>query len=381
MAPHPAGSEEPFTLGVEEEYQIINPATRGLRARGKRVLNAAQEAVGEEVQPELRLSQIETATPVCATLAEARAELVRLRRAVIEAATRDGDQIAAAGTHPFSQPEDQPFTAKERYQQIAADYQQIARELVIFGCHVHVGLADPELGIQVMNRARVWLAPLLALAANSPFWVGEDTGYASFRTEIWTRWPMAGQPQVFASREEYDELIRTLIAAGVIQDETRIYWDIRLPARIPTVEFRVTDVCLTIDDTLMVTGLTRGVVRTCYEQAQRGEPFPAARPELLRAAHWRAARYGLFSELIDVSAGRSVPAAELIESLLEFARPGLEAAGDWDEVSQQVRATLKHGNGASRQRDVYQRAGRLEDVVDYIVQETARGTGAAVATA
>lgn len=364
-----------FTLGVEEEYQIIDPQSRALRPRGARVLKRAQRALGDEVQPELHLSQIEAASPVCRSLAEARAELVRMRCEVIVAAERDGNRIAAAGTHPFSHWEDQKITPKERYQGILKDYQVLAHELVIFGCHVHVGLSDRDAGIHVLNRARVWLAPLLALAANSPFWLGADTGYASFRTELWGQWPMAGQPHLFAGREEYDALVRTLIATGSIEDATKIYWDIRLPEKIPTVEFRVADVCLTIDEAVMVAGLVRALARTCCERARKDEPFPAVRPELLRAAHWRAARYGLDGELIDVAAQRSVPAPDLIESLLTFTRPALEAFGDWDEVSALVRRTLRRGNGAARQRAVYQKTGRLEDVVDFIVQETAKGIG------
>jgi len=364
-----------FTIGIEEEYQIINPETRELRPRADRVLHAAQEALGDEVQRELHLSQIETASPVCRTLADVRAELVRLRGEVIAAAARNGDRIAAAGTHPFSHPGDQPVTPKSRYQGILSTYQALAHELVIFGCHVHVGLDDPEAAVQVMNRARLWLAPLLALGSNSPFWIGQDTGYASFRAELWARWPMAGQPGVFASRTEYDALVETLVAAGAIEDASKIYWDLRLPARVPTVEFRVTDVCLTIDEAVMIAGLARALTRTCYEDAMRDAPFPPARPELLRAAHWRAARYGLTEQLIDVAAARCVSAPELIDSLLGFVRPALEEAGDWDEVSAIVRQTLERGTGAERQRAAYQRRGRIEDVVDFVLEETARGTG------
>ncbi len=365
---------EAFTIGIEEEYQIVDPVTRGLRPRAEHVLSHAQRALGDEAQPELKLSQIETATAVCGTLAEGRAALVRARRAMNEAAAADGGRIAAAGTHPFSHPTEQQVTPKARYQGILADYQQLARELVIFGCHVHVGLSDREAAIQVMNRARVWLAPLLALTANSPFWLGEDTGYASYRTELWVRFPLAGPPLLFASRAEYDALVRALVATGSIEDATKIYWDVRLPERVETVEFRVADVCLTIDEAVMVAGLSRALVRACHERAARDEPFPAARPELLRAAHWRAARYGLDGELIDVEAERAVPAGELIERLLAFTRPALEAAGDWDEVAALTRATLRRGNGAQRQRAAYRRAGRWEDVVDFIIAETASGT-------
>ena len=209
---------EEFTLGVEEEYQIIDPVTRQLRPREAAVLPDAQAALGERVTTEFHQSQIEIATPVCRTLADVRAQLTASRRAVIEAAARDGDWIAAAGTHPFSRAAAQPITEKPRYQDMAQDYQALAHELVIFGGHVHVGLDDQEAAIGVLNRARHWLAPLLALSANSPFWGGDDTGYASYRTELWVRWPMAGPPLPFASRAEFEATVQALVQSGSISD-------------------------------------------------------------------------------------------------------------------------------------------------------------------
>ncbi|MBA3716336.1 MAG: carboxylate-amine ligase [Pyrinomonadaceae bacterium] len=370
-----AADQEKFTIGVEEEYQIIHPETRELRSSAGRILPKAQAAVGNEVQSELYLSQIEIGTPVCETISDARAELVRLRRGVISAAERDGSRIAAAGTHPFSHWEDQKLTPKERYFSIAEDYAQLAREQLIFGCHVHVGINDREVAIQVMNRARVWLAPMLALAANSPFWLGEDTGYASFRTEIWRRWPMAGTPQPLASRAEYDRLVDALVATESVSDGTKIYWDVRPSARFETLEFRVTDVCLTVNEAVMIAALAQALVRTGYKETMRDEPIQGARPELLRAAKWRAARYGLGGNLIDVGAERAAPAAEVIEKFLAYLRPSLEEHQGWDEISALVGETVSRGNGATRQREAYVKAGRLEDVVDLIVAETSQGTG------
>ena len=363
-----------FTLGIEEEYQIVDAQSGALRPIAGRVLEWAKRTLGEEeVQHELYLSQIETASPVCATLGEAREQLVRLRGALSRAARKEDGRIAAAGTHPFSHWDAQEVTPKERYEGLAVTFQQIVRELVIFGCHVHVGMPDREAALQVMNRARVWLAPLLALSANSPFWLGQDTGYASFRTELWNRFPMAGPPHRFEDLAEHDRLVRDLIEVGAIRDATNLYWDMRVPEKTPTIEFRIADVCLTIDEAVMVAGLVRALARTSLEQAQRDEPVPFVRPELLRAAHWHAARHGLEAELIDVAEARSVPAGDRIQALLLFTRPALEAAGDWDEVSTLVERTLEQGNGAARQRVVYTRSGRLEDVVDFIAAETARG--------
>lgn len=362
-----------FTIGVEEEYQIINPTTRELCSRVQQILPIAEKALGEEVQPEAQLSQIEIGTPICRTLSDVRTELVRLRREVIAAAAIDGNQIAAAGTHPFSSWEQQQITPKERYQDLMRDYQQLTRELMICGCHVHVGISDPEAAIGVMNRARVWLAPLIALSASSPFWFGTDTGYASYRTEVWGRWPISGPPLIFESVAEYKTLVETLIATKSVEEATKIYWDVRLSERFPTVEFRVTDVCMTVDEAVMVAGLVRALARTCYDGASKGEPFPAPRHELIRAAHWRAARYGLDTSLVDVEQECAVPARELVEKFLAFVRPSLEEYGDWDEVSSIVQETMQQGNGAVRQREVYKRTGRLEDVVDFIVAETSKG--------
>jgi glutamate---cysteine ligase / carboxylate-amine ligase len=369
VAPPP----DDFTIGVEEEYQIIDAETRELRQRAGRILPGAKEAVGDDVTNELYLSQIEIGTPVCRSLGDVRDELVRHRRAVIAAAERDGCRIAAAGTHPFSHWEDQAITPKTRYYGIAADFQQLAREQIIFGCHVHVGIADREAAIQVMNRARPWLAPLAALASNSPFWLGLETGYASYRTELFQRFPMVGTPHVLASRAEYNDLIASLVSTGSISDASKIYWDVRPSSHFETLEFRVADVCMTVDEAVMVAGLSRALARTCHDAHRRGEPIEHARPELLRAAKWRASRFGLDGDLIDVLARRAVPAAGMIDSLLAFVRPALEEYGEWDEVTALVRRTLDGGTGASRQRAALARAGRFEDVVDAIVEETGRG--------
>jgi carboxylate-amine ligase len=314
---------------------------------------------------------VETHTPICTTLAEVRQTLRQARQAVVEAAGREGLRIAAAGTHPFSHWADQKVTPETRYHNLAADYRQIFREVVVFGCHVHVGFDDREAAIQTMNRVRPWLPVLVALSANSPFWVGADTGYASFRTEVGNRWPTAGMPQAFDSRAEYDRLVETLVATGSLREPTKLYWDVRPSARQETLEFRVADSVARVDEAVMVAGLVRALAVSAHAAAVRGDPDPRPRPELLRAAKWRAARHGLEADLVDVLAGRARPAAELVEAFLAEVRPALEAAGDLEEVTGLVRATLAGGNGAVRQRQAFRRNGRLEDVVDLLVSETA----------
>ncbi|HYX44610.1 MAG TPA: YbdK family carboxylate-amine ligase, partial [Acidimicrobiales bacterium] len=243
-------------------------------------------------------------------------------------------------------------------------------EQVVCGCHVLVGLSDRDVAIDVLNRVRPWLAPILALAANSPYWQGEDTGYASFRTEIWRRWPTSGTPEPFASRGEYERLVEELLATGAIDAPARIYWDVRPSARFETLEFRVTDACLSVVETVMVAGLVRGLVRAAWQEATAGEPPLAPRAELLRAATWRAARFGIEGELIDLGVCRSVPARDLVDTLAARLRPALEELGDWDEVSALVDVVFGRGTAATRQRRAFARAGRLEDVVDLLLAET-----------
>ncbi len=368
-------STKNYTLGVEEEYQVVDSESRGLFPESGRILERSQDALGDQVEPEMLSSQIEVMTPVCDSLQEVREELVRLRRGVIAAAETEGQRIVAASTHPFSHWKDQDLTPKTRYRRLVENFRQLAEEQLSFGFHVHVGVGDREEAVQVLNRLRVWLAPLLALSANSPFWLGEDSGYASYRTQIWGRFPTAGPPGYFSSLAAHDSLVQSLVETGGVMDVESVYWDARLPEKHDTVEIRVADVCSKLDEAVMLAGLGRALVKECHDRALRNEPAPEVRPEVLTTAHWLASRYGLDAELVDLEAGRTVPAREVIHELLAFARPALEDFGDWEEVSQLVEETLEGGNGAQRQRRVYGQRKRLEDVVDALAEETAPATG------
>lgn len=358
-----------LSLGVEEEYQIVDPETFELAQGAEPVLSNA-EVTGGGVQPELNLSQIEISTRVCNTLEEVRAELVRSRKELRVAAEAAGLQIAAAGTHPFSHWRHQNVTPTERYLAMERDYAQLVREHVVFGFHVHVGIDDAEAALQTMPRVASWLPPLIAIAANSPFWVGQDTGFAGYRTDLCDRWPTGGLPESFRSRDDYERLVRSLVATGSIRDEAEIYWDVRPSARWDTLEFRVTDVCSSIDEAVMIAGLVRASAHICLDQVLGDAAPELPRPELARAAKWRAARYGIGGTLIDLHAGRAAPAGDVIEDHLVRLRPYLEANGDWDEVAELVRATLKRGTGADRQRRAFHNTGRLEGVVEAVVRET-----------
>lgn len=371
-------SRPSFTVGVEEEYLIVDAVSRELRPRAESVLRPARRALGDQVQPELSLSQIEVETGVCHTLAEVRTQLGRLRAEVTSAAAEAGSRLAASGTHPFADWRQQAITPKERYLELDRDFRLLAREQLISGCHVHIGVEDPDEAIAVMDRCRPWLPVLLALSANSPFWQGVDSGYSSYRTQVFDRWPVTGTPPVLGTRAEYDRVVEELVATGSMVDATKLYWDVRPSARYPTLEFRICDVCLTVDEAVLIAGLTRSLVRTCHAAAAAAEPVPCVRSEVVRSARWRAARDGLDDGLVDPVAGRVRPAAEVVDGFLAFLRPDLEAAGEWDEVSALAARALATGTGAHRQREVFGRTGSMVELVDWMVGQTAPAGSARV---
>ena len=360
-----------YLFGVEEEFQILDVGGALCQRIGE-LLPRLRGTLGDSVAGELYQSQVETGTPICDSLDRARAELARLRAAVIAEAERIGCRIGAAGTHPFSHWRDQRINPKARYVNLRTDNRWLVGEQVVFGCHVHVGLPSKDAAVRTMNRVRVWLPPLLALTGNSPFWTGDDTGYASFRAELWRRWPASGPPYVFASGAEYDGVNAALVGAGVVREATKVYWDVRPSERYDTIEFRIADVQTTVEEALMVAGLVRALVRTCHEDAVRGTAPPAVRPEMLAAARWLAARDGVEGRLLDPFTSEPRPAAAVVERLLDFARPALEEHGDWEAVTEQVARTMAEGTGAERQRAVYAKSGRVQDVIERIVEDTAR---------
>ena len=361
-------TEDGFTLGVEEEFSIVDATTGQLRPDARRLLPGARRAVGDEVQPELNLSQIETGTKVCTTLADVRSELVRLRRALVGAAETAGCRVLPTGTHPTATWKDGRVNpTKERYRFLDEEFGLTAREQLVNGCHVHVGIADADLAIAVLDRSRPWLATLLALSANSPFWMGADSRYASYRTQVWAQWPLTGMPEPLGTRAAYDRLVDDLRRAEALPDPSFVYWDVRPSSRYPTLEFRIADACMSVDEAVMVAGLVRAVARTAAAEAERGDPVPDLRPELVRAAKWRAARYGLEGTLLDLTTATVVPAAAAVRRLLDHVGPALDAAGDGTEVADLVERTLAAGNGAMRQRAALAAAGGdLAAVVDML---------------
>ncbi|MDQ6614493.1 MAG: carboxylate-amine ligase [Actinomycetota bacterium] len=361
------------TVGVEEEYQLLDADTGELRAVNDLVLDEAAPALGEAVHPELIQSQVEVSTPVCTSLDQLDLELRALRRRLNKVAARHGCRLGAAGTHPSARWESQEVTPSERYLTMATKMQQIALETLIFGCHVHIGIDDPELRINIMNRIRPWLPTLLALSANSPFWAGRDTGYASYRTTIFRRWPATGMPQLFSGNEEYEDVVETLVGAGAIEDASHLYWDVRPSMRFPTLEVRIADVCLAVDEAVTLAGLTAAMVATARLEAEAGRPANVTRQELLEAAVWRAARRGLTERLIDLPATTLRPAPDVVTSLMATLRPALEEAKTWDRVEGGVREILAKGSGATRQQAIHRQTGSLVEVAHFIADETGAG--------
>ena len=370
-----------LTLGVEEELQLVDRRSGKLCGVAREVIEKADgdrdgalEDVGG-VEPEMQLSQLEIVTPICDSLGEVRSQLVRLRGVASEAAAESGCRLVSAGTNPGSRWADQQVTPGEPYEQIHEVYAQLGREQIVFGCHVHVAIDDPELRIQAMNHLRPWLPTLLALSASSPFWEGEDTGYASYRYLVFNRWPTFLTPGTFEDWAAYQAHVDLLVETGTIDAPGRVYWTVRPSATFDTLEFRVCDACTTVDEAVLVTGLIRALVATSLDRARRRVPVPDVRQELVRAAEWRAARWGLSGELVDLAGGRSAPAVEVVGGLLDHLRPGLEETGDRDEVVELLDWLLSVGTSAERQRSQVPPGGGAAPtaVIDHLAAETALG--------
>ena len=342
------GVEVTETLGVEEEFLVVDRETRELVPRGPELIAEVQD-LGEHVSAELNRCQVEVDTPVCTDLDSLRREVVAKRDRLRSAGDELGLAAAAVATHPFSSWREQAVdTDEERYEVMEDRFRLLAREHVICGCHVHVGISDPEDRVAVLAAAGAWLPTLLAMSTNSPYWQAEDTGYASYRTVIWSRWPTSGMPPSISSPEELQGIIDDLITVGAIEDETHLYWWVRPSLRHPTVEFRVCDTFLFVDDVVAVTGLIRGLCWTALNAPETLPKVPGR--QVLRAAVWHAARYGMRRNLVDPGAMEQRPADDVVRSLLASARPGLEHYGDQDVVSELVERIISRGTGASAQR-------------------------------
>jgi carboxylate-amine ligase len=343
-----------ITLGVEEEYLLLDPASGLPAAAADEVCKAVglQPAVtSAEVQRELLLAQLEVATPVCESLDEVGGHLFRLRHALGDAAQEAGCRLVAIGAAPYSGPGPNAVTDTPRYRGLYQDAPALVDEQLINGMHVHVGVPDRGVGVAVLNRLRSWLPVLVAMAANSPFWRGRDTGFASWRTLIFGRWPVSGPPPAFADAADYERRVRDLVTGGAIRDSHQIYWQARLSETYPTVEVRAADVQLRVEEAVMLAGLIRGLAQTAEWEHRAGRPAPAPLPEFAAAAGWHAARYGLDGSLIG-GLGLPVAARDAARGLLRHVAPALAEYGDAGQVAGLVEQTLREGNGCRRQRRV-----------------------------
>src|SRR5512144_859468 len=370
----------PLTLGIEEEYLLVDKATRDVVTDMPRgMLDQCQERIADLVRPEFLTSQIEVGTPVCASIKQARDELARLRRAVAEVARRHGLAPMAASTHPFSEWTHQKHTDKERYHVLARDMQGVARRLLICGMHVHVGIDDNELRIDLMNQASHCLPHLLMLSTSSPFWRGEDTGLKSYRLSVFDELPRTGLPSRFDSWSEYKRHVDILADAGLIEDASMIWWDLRPSARFPTLEMRITDVCPSLDDAIAVAALWQCVVRMLYRLRRGNQRWRIYDPMLIDENRWRAKRYGIDDGLVDFGKGELVPCADLLDELIELIREDASALDCVTEILH-CRTIVARGTSAHRQLATYaaglaagaSREQALHQVVDMLIDETVR---------
>lgn len=361
-----------FTIGIEEEYQIIDPETRELRSYVQQFLDRGQAVLPDQLRPEFLQSQVEAGTQICHDIAEARREVARMRRMVLETAEREGLWVAAAGTHPFSSWARQEVSPFGRYPELIRFLQDVGRRLLVFGMHVHIGIEDEDLLIEVMNQLRYFLPHLLALSTSSPFWHGRDTGLKSYRSVVFENLPRTGIPQEFESHASYRRYLNTLLTTGSIAEPTHVWWDVRPNEKFPTLEVRIPDMCTRVEETLCLAALIQAIVAKLVRLRQANQSWRLYPKRLLDENKWRALRYGIEGELIDFGKDKEVAFAKLVEEILAWLDDVVDDLGSRDEI-EYAQTLLRQGTSADRQLDVYRREGNLQAVVEHIVEETQEG--------
>jgi carboxylate-amine ligase len=361
-----------YTLGIEEEFAIVDPETRELRSHIQEILESGKVILKEQIKPEMHQSVVELGTEICQSIADARVHVVELRSTLAELAGRGGLKIASAGTHPFSHWHDQLITEGERYQEIVKDMQLLARANLIFGLHVHVGIPDRDSAIHVMNQARYFLPHIYALSVNSPFWVGRNTGLKGYRLKVFERFPRTGIPDSFDSLSEYDDYCKLLVKTGCIDNPKKIWWDIRLHPFFDTLELRVCDAQSRVDDTLAIAALIQAVIAKLYKLFRQNTTFRVYRRRLLDENRWRASRYGIDGKLIDFGREAEVETRSLLNELLAFVSTEVDELGSKREMAH-IERIMREGTGADRQLAVFEQTNDMKAVVDQIVRETYEG--------
>jgi len=358
-----------FTLGIEEEFQIVDPQTRELRSHVSEFLEEGRMILGEQIKPEMIQSMIEVGTGICRNIQEARTDITRLRGIISGLARKNGLEIVAASTHPISHWQDQKISDDVRYELIVEEIQMVARSLLIFGLHVHVGVADQDRAIHIMNAARYFLPHMLALSTSSPFWLGHNTGLKSYRSEVFKKFPRTDIPDHFDSHAAFQRYVELLIKTGCIDNGKKIYWDVRPHPFFPTLEFRICDIPTRVDDTIAIAALFQAIVAKLSKLIDKNLGFRLYRRMLIQENKWRAVRWGLDGKMIDFGKQKEVPVRDLVLELLEFVDDVLDDLGSRKEV-EHVHTILQRGTSADEQLQIYRETGDLRIVVDRLIERT-----------
>jgi len=365
-------ASQPFTIGIEEEYQIVDPQTGELHSHVLQMMEEGRRSLGDRIKPEMHQAVIEIGTDICANVKAAREDLLNARKTVHTVARNAGLAMVAAATHPFSDWRMQDITEAERYRVIVEDLQDIARGNLIFGLHVHVGITDRDLAIDIMNAARYFLPHMLALSTNSPFWLGRKTGFKSTRTTIFKRFPRTGIPDYFGSYGEFQSYINLLVQTKCIDNGRKIWWDVRPHPNFDTLEFRICDIPTRVDDTIALAALCQAVVAKLCRLQERNLGFRLYRRALLEENKWRAARYGIDGKLIDFGKKEETTVHHLVEEILEFVDEVVDELGSRKEI-EHLRQICQRGTGADEQLKVFEETNDLRKVVDFLIETTLDG--------
>lgn len=370
-----------LTIGIEEEYQTVDPETRDLRSHiDTEIISKGKMVLKEAVKAEMHQSVVEVGTGVCHSIKDGAQQLKALRREIVNLAKQNGLRLAAAGTHPFADWRKQDIYPDERYYTIVQDLKMVARANLIFGLHVHVGIEDREVQIQLMNAARYFLPHILALSTNSPFWLGMDTGLKSYRGKVFDKFPRTNIPDYFPSWGEYDSFVNLLVKTNCIDNAKKIWWDIRPHPNFPTLEFRICDVPMRADETMAIAALIQATIAKLYKLYAANQGFRLYRRALIMENKWRASRYGIEGKIIDFGKQIEVPVRDLIYEYLDFIDDVVDELGSRQEINY-IHRILEHGTGADRQLRIFQETGDLTKVVDYIIYETEAGLSSELADA
>jgi carboxylate-amine ligase len=363
-----------LNIGIEEEYQIIDPETRELRTFITQFIEGDHIIMLERaIKPELHQSMVELGTPICQTVADACEELIKQRSFISRLAHDKGLAIIASATHPFSRWLDQPVTPFPRYLGVLEEMQLLAQRLLIFGMHVHIGVEDRNFAVDAMNVVRYMLPHILALSTSSPFWLGRKTGLKSYRSNIFQDFPRSGIPDIYRSCSDYENLVRTLVNTGCIPDASKIWWDVRPHHKYPTIEFRICDICTRVDEAIAIVAIYQALVLWLWKLRRNNVTFRIYRRDLIEENRWRASRYGLDGKMIDFGKSAEVPTRQLIRELLDLIGEEIDELGSRAYI-QPIEQMLMHGTSADRQLRVYDSTdGDLKAVVDHLIAETKEG--------